>query len=300
MGKIVRTITSDGAVTAIGIDSTDIVNKAVEIHKTSAVVSAALGRMLTAASMMGDMLKGKDHTLSMKLAGDGPVGSIIVASDSSGNVRGYVVNPVVEIPLKENGKLDVSGAVGKNGSLYVMKDIGLKEAYSGSVPLISGEIAEDITAYYAISEQIPTVCALGVLVNPDLTIKAAGGYIIQLLPMADNNVIDKIENTIKHIRPVTQMLSESMTIEEIINTALEGFEVEVLDTSEPEYKCNCSRDRVKSMIQSLSDDEIESMANEMPIVEVNCHFCNNKYEFTPEEMRKILKEKNIKKSKNKC
>ncbi len=300
MGKIVRTITSDGAVTAIGIDSTDIVNKAVEIHKTSAVVSAALGRMLTAASMMGDMLKGKDHTLSMKLAGDGPAGSIIVASDSSGNVRGYVVNPVVEIPLKENGKLDVSGAVGKNGSLYVMKDIGLKEAYSGSVPLVSGEIAEDVTAYYAISEQIPTVCALGVLVNPDLTIKAAGGYIIQLLPMADDNVIDKIENTIKHIRPVTQMLSESMSIEEIINTALEGFEVEVLDTSEPEYKCNCSRDRVKSMIQSLSDDEIQSMADEMPIVEVNCHFCNKKYEFTPEEMQKILKEKNIKKSKNKC
>lgn len=291
MGKIVRAISVDGAVTVIGIDSTDIVNKAVELHKTSAVVSAALGRMLTATSMMGDMLKGKDHTVTVKLAGDGPVGSIVTTADSSGNVRGYVMNPVVEIPLKENGKLDVSGAVGKNGSLYVIKDIGLKEAYSGSVPLVSGEIAEDITAYYAISEQLPTVCALGVLVNPDLSIKAAGGYIIQLLPMADDKTIDKIEETMKTIRPVTQMLSEGMTIEEIIGVALKGFEIEVLDTSAPAYKCNCERERVRKMLCALDKKELQSMADEMPVIEVDCHFCNKKYKFTPEEIRKMIREK---------
>ncbi len=289
MGKIVRAITSDGAVAIIGIDSTDIVNEAAKLHKTSAVVSAALGRMLTATSMMGDMLKGKDHTITLKLAGDGPTGSIVTAADSSGNVRGYVMNPVVEIPKKSNGKLDVSGAVGTNGSLYVVKDIGLKEPYSGSVPIVSGEIAEDITAYYAVSEQIPTACALGVLVNPDLSIKAAGGYIIQLLPMADNKTIDKIEETIKNIRPVTQMLADGMSIEEIIKTALDGFEVEVLDTTAPAYKCNCGRERVKKMLSAIGKDELKSMAEELPVVEVNCHFCNKKYEFTPEEIKSLIK-----------
>lgn len=291
MGRIVRCITSEGAISAIGIDSTDIVNEAVRIHKTSAVVSAALGRMLTAASMMGDMLKGASHSLTMKLAGDGPIGSIVVASDSSGNVRGYVVNPVVEIPLKPNGKLDVSGAVGENGSLYVIKDIGLKEPYSGSVPLVTGEIAEDITAYYAISEQIPTVCALGVLVNPDLSIKAAGGYIIQLLPGAMNSDIDKLEETIKHIRPVTQMLNDGMSVEEIIKTALAGFEVEVLDESAPEYKCDCSRQRVERMLASLDREELLSMADEMPSIEVKCHFCDNAYNFTPAEVKSMAEKK---------
>lgn len=291
MGRIVRCITSEGAISAIGIDSTDIVNEAVRIHKTSAVVSAALGRMLTAASMMGDMLKGASHSLTMKLTGDGPVGSIVVASDSSGNVRGYVVNPVVEIPLKPNGKLDVSGAVGKNGSLYVIKDIGLKEPYSGSVPLVTGEIAEDITAYYAVSEQIPTVCALGVLVNPDLSIKAAGGYIIQLLPGAMDSDIDKLEETIKHIRPVTQMLSDGMSVEEIIKTALAGFEVEVLDESAPEYKCDCSRPRVERMLASIDREELLSMAAEMPTIEVKCHFCDNTYNFTPAEVKSMAEKK---------
>ncbi len=289
MGKIVRCITSDGAVSIIGIDSTDIVNSAVAIHKTSAVVSAALGRLLTAASMMGDMLKGANNTITLKLAGDGPAGSLIAAADSRGNVRGYVMNPVVEIPLKENGKLDVSGAVGTNGTLYVIKDVGLKEPYNGSVPIISGEIAEDITAYYAISEQIPTVCALGVLVNPDLSIKAAGGYIIQLLPMADDKVIERIEETIKHIRPVTQMLSDGMSIEDIINTALQGFDVEVLDTTEAAYKCNCSRKRVVNMMKSLAKEELQSMADEMPSIEVKCHFCDKVYNFTPEEIREMGK-----------
>lgn len=295
MGRIVRCITSEGAISAVGIDSTDIVNEAAKIHKTSAVVTAALGRMLTAASMMGDMLKGDKHTLTMKLAGDGPAGSIVVVSDFMGNVRGYVMNPVVEIPKKPNGKLDVSGAVGKNGSLYVIKDVGLKEPYSGTVPLVSGEIAEDITAYYAVSEQIPTVCALGVLVNPDLTVKKAGGYIIQLLPGAMDSDIDKLEETIKHIRPVTQMLSDGMSVEDIIKTALQGFEVEVLDEGNPAYKCNCSRHRTQKMLASLDGKELLSMAEEMPTVEVKCHFCDKVYNFTPAEIKKMA-EKGTQKS----
>lgn len=287
MGKIVRCISSDGTVMAVGIDSTDIVNEAVRIHKTSAVVSAALGRLLTAASIMGDMLKGADNSITLKLSGDGPTGSLIAVSDYHGNVRGYVMNPVVEIPLNEKGKLDVSGAVGKNGTLYVIKDVGLKEPYNGSIPIVSGEIAEDITAYYAISEQIPTVCALGVLVNPDLTIKAAGGYMIQLLPTADDGIIDRVEKSIEGIRPVTQMLDSGMSVEEIVKTALKDFEVEVLDSSTPEYKCNCSRERVERALISTGKEELKKMADEMPSVEVKCHFCDKIYNFSPDEIRKL-------------
>ena len=206
MGKLIRCITSDGAVMATALDSTDIVARAEEIHKTSAVVTAALGRLLTAASMMGNMLKGAEDSITLKMAGDGPIGSILAVSDSTGNVRGYAQNNVVELPLNEKGKLDVSGALGKTGTLYVVKDLGLKEPYSGSVPFASGEVAEDITAYYAVSEQIPTVCALGVLVNPDLTVRAAGGYIIQLLPAADDHTIDLLEASVAKMRPVSALL----------------------------------------------------------------------------------------------
>ncbi|MBE6766311.1 MAG: Hsp33 family molecular chaperone HslO [Ruminococcaceae bacterium] len=288
MGKIIRCITNDGTVMAVGIDSTDIVNEAVRIHETSAVVSAALGRLLTAASMMGDMLKGKDNSITLRLAGDGPAGSLIAVSDFEGNVRGYVQNPIVEIPLNNNGKLDVAGAVGKSGTLYVIKDVGLKEPYNGSVPIISGEIAEDITAYYAISEQIPTVCALGVLVNPDLTVKAAGGYIIQLLPTADDGIIDRVEKSIEGIAPVTKMLDSGMSIEQIIKTALKDFEVEVLDEGEAEYKCNCSRERVERALISTGREELESMAKELPEIEVNCHFCDKKYVFSPQEILNLV------------
>ena len=201
MGKLIRCITSDGEVMATAVDTTDIVAKAEQIHTTSAVITAALGRLLTAASMMGNMLKGKDDNLTLRINGNGPAGSIIAVSDYDGNVRGYVQNPVVELPLNEKGKLDVGGAVGKDGLLYVLKDLGLKEPFSGSVPIVSGEIAEDITSYYALSEQIPTVCALGVLVNPDLTVKAAGGFIIQLLPAAGGDTIEKLEKAIEKLNP---------------------------------------------------------------------------------------------------
>lgn len=288
MSKLIRCITGDGAVMASAIDSTDIIARAEQIHKTSAVVTAALGRLLTAASMMGHALKGIDDTITLKVAGNGPVGSIIAAADSKGNVRGYAVNPVVEIPLKENGKLDVSGAVGKTGSLYVIKDLGLKEPYNGYVPIVSGEIAEDITAYYAMSEQIPTVCALGVLVNPDLTVKKAGGYIIQLLPGADDAVIDRLENNIKSAKPVTSLLDSGMDIEDILKDALKGFDVEVLYTEKPEYKCRCSRERTEKALISLGAEELEKLAAEAEPTCVQCHFCNSKYTFTAADIKKLI------------
>lgn len=289
MGKLIRCITSDGAVMATAIDSTDIVNEAERIHKTSAVTSAALGRLLTACSMMGNMLKRKEDSITLRLAGDGPAGSVIAVSDGDGNVRGYVQNAIVEIPLNDKGKLDVSGAVGKNGTLFVLKDLGLKEPYNGQVELVSGEIAEDITAYYAISEQIPTVCALGVLVDTDLSIKTAGGFIIQLLPGADDNTITTLEESIKDLPSVTKMLSDNLTPKDIIFKALNKFETEVLYEQEVSYKCNCSRSRVEKALISVGKAELEEMVAEAKDVEIECHFCDKKYVFTPSAIQNLIK-----------
>ena len=291
MGKLIRCITSDGLVMATALDSTDIVAKAESLHKTSAVVTAALGRLLTATSLMGNALKGAESTITVKIDGNGPSGAIIAVADSNGDVRGYAVNPVVEIPLKENGKLDVSGAVGTDGTLYVIKDLGMKEPYNGFVPIASGEIAEDIAAYYAVSEQIPTVCALGVLVNPDLTVRVAGGYIIQLLPAAYgyDEVIDKLEANIKVMKPITTLLDEGKDILDIVKIALAGFEVEVLEEQSAEYKCNCSKERFESALKSLNPEELESMANEMEKAETVCQFCGSVYTFTNDEIKTFIK-----------
>ena len=289
MGKLIRCITSEGAVMVSAVDSTDIVAKAEQIHGTSAVITAALGRMLTAASMMGNMLKGEKSSISLKIDGGGPAGAITVSADSTGNVRGYAVNPVVEIPLKPNGKLDVSGAVGTDGNLYIVKDLGMKEPYNGFVPIVSGEIAEDITSYYATSEQIPTVCALGVLVNPDLSVKKAGGYILQLLSFTEDEIITKIENNLKRVKPVTALLDEGWDIEEIVKDVLQGFEVEVIYSQEVEYKCKCEREKVEQTLQGLGEKELQEMIAEMPTVEVKCHFCNTAYSFTKNDIEKILK-----------
>ena len=295
MAKLIRGITSDGAIMVSTIDSTDIVAHAEQIHKTSAVVTAALGRMLTAASMMGNMLKGEKNTISLKIDGNGPTGAITVSADSTGNVRGYAVNPVVEIPLKPNGKLDVSAAVGNDGNLFVTKDLGLKESYNGFVPIVSGEIAEDITSYYATSEQIPTVCALGVLVNTDLTVKNAGGYILQLLPFTEDAIIDRLEENLKKARPITEQLDEGKDIEQIVRDVLEGFEFEVIYEEHPEYKCKCSREKIEGIISGLSDADLEEMAASGEETKVQCHFCTQNYVFTPEEIVKIKNEKNLKK-----
>lgn len=286
MSELVRMISTDGTLTVIAVDSTDIINRMEKIHMTSAVTSAALGRLLTAASMMGAVLKGKDHSITLRLNGNGPAGSLIAVSDSEGNVRGYVANPVVEIPLNNKGKLDVAGAVGTDGTLTVMKDLGMKEPYIGQIPIISGEIAEDITSYFATSEQLPSVCALGVLVNPDLSIQAAGGFIVQLLPTALDDTIDKVEECIKGIPSVTQMLTSGMTPEDICRSVLKTFDLEILDTAKPEYRCNCSRERVTKALLTMGKEELVDMAND-PFTEVDCHFCEKKYRFTSAEIRKL-------------
>lgn len=295
MGKLIRCITSDGAIMVSAIDSTDIVAKAEQLHKTSAVITAALGRMLTAGAMMGNMLKGEKNTISIKIDGGGPSGPITVSADSVGNVRGYAVNPVVEIPLKPNGKLDVSGAVGVNGSLFVNKDLGMKEAYNGFVPITTGEIAEDITSYYATSEQIPTACALGVLVDTDLTVRKAGGYIIQLLPAADNAVIDRLEENLSKAKPVTQLLESGMDIEEIVKDVLQGFETEVLYTEYPAYKCKCSREKIEGILTGLSEEDLNEMIESEEDTQVKCHFCNENYVFSSGEIEKIKNKKIFKK-----
>lgn len=290
MSELVRMISTDGTLTVIAVDSTDIIRRMERIHVTSAVTSAALGRLLTAASMMGAVLKGKDNSITLRMNGDGPAGSLIAVSDSEGNVRGYVANPVVEIPLNDKGKLDVAGAVGKEGTLTVMKDLGMKEPYIGQIPIVSGEIAEDITQYFATSEQLPSVCALGVLVNEDLTIKAAGGFIIQLLPTTMDDTIDQVEECIKGIPSVTQMLTEGMTPEDICHRVLNTFELEVLDKSNPEYKCYCSRERFIKGLLTLDKEELLDMAND-PRTEVDCHFCEKKYRFSPAEIRELAESK---------
>ena len=277
MGKAIRCLTTDATVMAIAMDATDIVARAEQIHKTSAVVTAALGRLLTAGSLMGIMLKNTEDSVTLKVNGGGPVGQLLVVSDGRGNVRGYAQNPVVEIPLKPNGKLDVSGAVGTDGLLYVLRDTGAPEPYVGCTPLVSGELAEDITSYFASSEQIPTVCALGVLVNPDLTVKAAGGLIIQLLPFCPDAVIDKLEQSIAALPPMTTMLSRGMTPQDILTKALDGFDFDIIDTYEPAYRCTCSREKVTGALSAMSDEELRALPDENGKVETTCSFCDNIY-----------------------
>lgn len=284
MGKLIRCLTRDATVMAMFLDSKDIVARAEEIHHPSAVCTAALGRLLTAASMMGVMLKGEQDTLTLKLAGGGPAGTVMAVTDSRGNVRGYVQNPVVEIPLKPNGKLDVSGAVGTDGQLYVMRETGAPEPYIGCIPLVSGEIAEDITSYYATSEQTPTVCALGVLVNPDLTVQVAGGLLLQLLPFCPEEVIDRIEANVAKLEPVTTMLAKGMTPEEICAQALDGMEFDVLDEYEPAYQCTCSREKVQRAFLATPSADLLSLLDEQGMTEATCRFCDKVYRFTREEL----------------
>ncbi len=289
MGRILRAISSDGSVMMCIADSSDIIAKAEQIHKTSAVVTAALGRLLTASSLMGNMLKGKDDSLTLRLNGDGPCGSLVAVSDYHGNPRGYVQNSIVELPLNIHGKLDVSGAVGKSGHLYVIRDLGFGEPYVGQSPIVSGEIAEDITSYYAISEQIPTVCALGVLVNPDLSVNCAGGYLVQLLPGADEDTIVHLEDNLNNLESMTQMLSKGISIEKICNKVLKGFKPEILDEFPIEYRCNCSKKRVEKALISIGREELEKIYKEDESTEISCHFCNKKYIFSKQDILKLLK-----------
>lgn len=290
MGELTRVITTDGSIVGYAIDSTDISNAACAVHKPSAVCAAALGRLLAAASMMGSALK-TDGSITLRVDGGGPAGILIAVSDSQGNVRGYIENPQVELPLNPLGKLDVGGAVGAQGMLTVVKDLGMKENYSGQVPVVSGEIAEDVTEYFARSEQIPTVCALGVLVDTDLSVKASGGYIVQLLPFADPAAIDRLENNIKSVKPVSSMLADGMKPVDILKTVLGGFEVEIMDSRTAEYKCTCSRERVSVALGSLARAELEDMLEKDKGAQAKCHFCGKSYDFSAEDLRKMIERK---------
>ncbi len=289
MGILKRAISADASAVAMAVDTTDIVSHIEQIHRTSAVTTAALGRLTTAASMIGYTLKNPKDSVTIRLDGKGPSGVLIAVSDYKGNVKSYISNPIVELPLNKHGKLDVAGAVGRDGTLSVIKDLGLKEPYAGTIPLVSGEIAEDIASYFATSEQIPTVCGLGVLVNPDLTVNVAGGYLVQLLPFASESVISTIEKNVNSLPSVTQMMSSGISPEELALKLLDGLEPNILDESEIMYKCDCSRERVSKALISLGEAELEDMASKQDKTEVECHFCNNKYVFTPAEIRKLKK-----------
>ena len=294
--NMLRGISENGGIVFYGVDSTEIVREMERLHKTSAVTTAALGRLLTAASMMGIMLKSTQDSVTLQIKGGGPAGRLLAVSDGTGNVKGYVEHPVVELPPRADGHLNVGAAVGKDGTLDVIRDLGMREPYIGQVPLTSGEIAEDITTYFAISEQVPTVCALGVLVNPDLTIRKAGGFIIQLLPTADDTIIDKVEKCISDIDPVTTMLDKGLSPETICRTVLPAFKLDVLDTSEPEYRCDCSRERVSRALISMGRDELEKLKEDEK-TEVCCQFCDKKYVFTPADIDRLLEESKEKEDK---
>ena len=290
MDEIVRMMTGDGMVKAVAVTGRDMVERARQIHKTLPVATAALGRTLMAASMMGDMLKEEDGSVTLQIKGGGPLGAITAVSDSRGNPRGYLQNGQVDIPRKYQGKLDVGTAVGSSGSLTVMKDMGLKEPYIGSVQLVSGEIAEDITAYFVESEQVPTACALGVLVDKDQSVAAAGGYLVQLLPGADESAIQRLEESIARLGPVTDALHGGADAVQLLERVLEGQEPELLERRPVAYKCYCSRERVSRAIISMGKEEMQSLIEEQGGAELTCQFCDKVYRFTKEDLQELLEE----------
>ncbi|MBQ6997223.1 MAG: Hsp33 family molecular chaperone HslO [Oscillospiraceae bacterium] len=286
---LVRGMTMDGFVKAVAIRSTQMVQRAVQIHGTTANATAAFGRALTASSMMGNMQKVENGSMTLQIRGGGPIGTITCVSDPEGNVRGCVTNPNMPLVEKYPGKLDVGATVGTDGTLTVIRDLQMKEPYIGSVPLVSGEIGDDVTAYFAQSEQTPTACALGVLVDVDQSVKVAGGYLLQLLPGAPDDVIDKLEQGIQRSGAVTAMLEQGMTPEDILGQVCGDLGIVFMETQEVSYKCYCSRERVTKALISLGKEELTQIAEEGETFPVECQFCDEKYLFTPEDIARLLK-----------
>lgn len=288
MDRILRATAGDGFIKMSAVSARDLVQRARDIHDCTPTTAAALGRTLCAASMLGNMMKEDDGSLTIRINGGGPIGSVIAVSDSAGFVRGYVTNSSVELPLRSDGKLNVGGAVGTSGTITVSRDIGLKEPYIGSTELVSGEIAEDLTAYMLESEQIPAACGLGVLVDTDLSIKSAGGFIVQLMPGASDKLIDTLEENITMMDALTTILAED-GLEAVFDQVLKGLEHHIVGEDEVGYRCKCSRERVSSAILGIGKAELEKMISEGKDVDVSCQFCDTVYNFTPDDIAELLK-----------
>ncbi|MGM9936296.1 MAG: Hsp33 family molecular chaperone HslO [Candidatus Ornithomonoglobus sp.] len=288
MDTLIRGNSMDGTIRVFVTITTDLVNEAHRIHDTSATASAALGRLLTGAAIIGAQLKSEDDSTTLQIKGDGPLGLLVAVTDSRSHVRGYVGNPHADLPENAKGKLDVGGAVGR-GFLSVIRDLGLKEPYIGQTPLVSGEIAEDLTYYFATSEQVPTAIALGVLVDTDLSIKAAGGYMIQLMPEATEATADRLTEIVENAMPITDMIANGMSAQDIAFTITEGFDM-LLENKEviPEYECKCSRDRMERALISIGKKEIREIIEEQGEAEMCCQFCDKKYKFNRTELEEIL------------
>ena len=286
--QLIRAISKDGHIKATAVSTRALTERARQIHKALPVATAALGRTLAAVSMMGNALKEDGASVTLQIKGGGPLGTLLAVSDNQGNVRGTVDNPVVDLPLRPDGKLDVGAAVGHEGTLTVIRDLNMKEPYVGTVPLVSGEIAEDITSYFAESEQIPTACALGVLVDVDQSVQCAGGYLIQLLPGADDAAISAIEQGIARVGPVTEALRGGLSARELVEQVLSEFQLEILSEEPVEYRCYCNRDRVTRALISMGREELESLIQEQGQAELTCQFCDRVYPFTKEELEALL------------
>ncbi len=287
--KLIKATAKDGMVRIIGAITTNLVNEGTKIHDCTPVCSAAFGRMLTAGALMGSMLKGHKEVTTLKINGGGDINGITVTAHSDSSVKGFIGNPYVDRPLNEKGKLDVGGAVGTNGILYVIKDLGLKDPYVGQVPIQTGEIGDDFAFYFTVSEQTPSAVSLGVLVDRDLSIKCAGGFIVQMMPGSDELLADVITYRLQEVPPITTMINEGKTIEEILEFIFEGMELKILEVSTPAYKCDCSRKRVEKALVSIGKKDLQELYDDGKGEEIVCNFCNKKYEFTKEDIGELLK-----------
>ena len=296
--QLIRAISSDGRVKAVAVSTRDLTERARQIHKTLPVATAALGRALAAASMMGNALKEDGASVTLQIKGGGPLGTLLAVSDNQGNVRGTVDDPQVDLPLRPDGKLDVGTAVGQDGTLTVIRDLNMKEPYVGSVGLLGGEIAEDLAAYFVESEQIPTACGLGVLVDRDQSVLAAGGYLIQLLPGAGEDTIAKVEGSLMAAGAVTGLLRDDPDPEAMLRRALSDFDLEILEKSPIEYRCYCSRERMERALISLGAEELQSMIDEQGSADLTCRFCDNVQHFSREDLEAMVRDILKKKQKN--